>query len=79
MSVTYYTIDSLLLDNGKSLDPNTYTPTGRIGNELVGFLTAHLGNKSWKVGTTTDLGPHSFLSPLFKAKVQWTHIQETKQ
>jgi len=57
----YYTIDSLLLDNGKSLTLSDYDKNKPIGDELVAFMTGHLNGVEWKVGTTTQFGHHSFL------------------
>lgn len=60
----YYTIDSLLLDNGKSLKLSDYEENKPVGDELVAFMTGHLNDMEWKVGTTTQFGHHSFLLEL---------------
>ena len=57
----YYTIDKLLLDDGKSLTLSEYSDKQPIGDELVAFMTGHMGNRTWKVGSTTQFGHHSFL------------------
>ena len=58
----YYTINKVRIDKNKSADPTKYRRRkGVIGKELVGFLEAHLDDKDWQLGASTEFGPHSFL------------------
>ena len=67
----YYTIDSLVLlkdDKSISVEPKDYDPNIMIGDELIAFMTAHMGEMSWKLGATTQFGPHSFMLTMFPTK-----------
>ena len=67
----HYTIDKLLLlkdGNSLSIEPKNYKKEVMIGDELIAFMTAHMGEISWKLGSTTQFGPHSFMLTMFPTK-----------
>jgi len=68
-TVMYYTIDKLVLlknDKEMSIKPKDYKDENKvIGDELIAFMTGHLGDMSWKLGATTGYGPHSFMLTMF--------------
>ena len=78
----YYTIDKIvLLKNDKSIptNPQKYKSGELIGDELIAFLTAHLGEMSWKLGATTQMGPHSFMLTMFPMKrnlLFWRQVEK---
>ena len=78
----HYTIKKLQLDENSSLDPIDYRGhSGPVGNELVAYMTAHLGKRTWPIGTTTKFGPHSFLlaaNPSIEELRFWNLVQKKK-
>jgi len=78
----HYTIKKLQLDENASLDPIDYRGHfGSVGAELVAFMTAHLGKRTWPIGTTTKFGPHSFLlasSPSIEELRFWNLVKKKK-
>src|SRR6056300_1650816 len=65
----HYTIDRLVMlkdDKEISNEPRDYVDeTGVIGDEIIAFMTAHLGDKSWRLGSSTGFGPHSLMLTMF--------------
>ena len=78
----HYTIDKLQMDEGASLDPAQYRGhEGPVGAELVAFMTAHLGDRSWPLGSTTKFGAHSFLlstDPSIEELRFWNLVKKKK-
>jgi len=65
----HYTIDRLIVmkDNKEiSNEPKDYVDDSSvIGDEIIAFMTAHMGDKSWRLGSSTGFGPHSFMLTMF--------------
>ena len=81
----YYTIDQLVLlknDKELSIQPKDYKDGNKvIGDEIIAFMTGHLGDMSWKLGATTGYGPHSFMLTMFPTIENlrfWVQVQRMK-
>lgn len=66
----HYTIDKLVMlkdDKEVSIDPKDYADMGKnvIADEIIAFMTAHMGDMTWRLGSTTSYGPHSFMLTMF--------------